>query len=72
MRGALEKLQNCSEMLQRYPGVCRFTMGSVRYAAIVSCLSFVLTERVLLVLRPNPYKVQKGGTYCCSTCVQYE
>ena len=57
MRGALEKLQNCSEMLQRYPGVCRFTMGSVRYAAIVSCLSFVLTERVA----PQPIQSTRRG-----------
>lgn len=26
IRGALENLENCGEVLQRYPGLCRFTM----------------------------------------------
>lgn len=26
IRGALEKLENCGDVLQRYPGLCRFTM----------------------------------------------
>lgn len=27
IRGALEKLEHCGEVLERYPGLCRFTMG---------------------------------------------
>lgn len=25
--GALENLENCREVFERYPGLCRFTMG---------------------------------------------
>lgn len=27
IEGALEKLENCTDVLEQYPGLCRFTMG---------------------------------------------